>query len=116
MAERGLVFASFNYRLALFGYPHSSEIEALGQTQNIGLLDTRAAVEWIRANADVFGGDPEKIVLGGVFVPYIHFGGLTLQLLARRVCRRRFTVTNPYHTCSNSIHRDYKSVHVWLAE
>ncbi|EIN08033.1 carboxylesterase [Punctularia strigosozonata HHB-11173 SS5] len=65
MAERGLVFASYNYRLALFGYPHSSEIKASGATQNIGLLDTRAAVEWIRANARVFGGDPDKIVLGG---------------------------------------------------
>ena len=37
----------------------------MGETQNLGLLDTRAAVEWLHANVRVFGGDPRKITLGG---------------------------------------------------
>jgi carboxylesterase type B len=65
MASRGIVFVSYNYRLSLFGYPHAAEIAAAGETQNIGLLDTRAAVEWTRANIAKFGGDPDKIVFGG---------------------------------------------------
>ena len=51
--------------MSLFAYPHSAELAETGETQNFGLLDTRAAVEWIRDNAKAFGGDPTKIVLGG---------------------------------------------------
>ncbi|TEB37904.1 carboxylesterase [Coprinellus micaceus] len=65
LAARGIVFASFNYRLSLWGFPHSSELSKAGETQNLGLLDTRAAVEWLYANVKQFGGDPRKITLGG---------------------------------------------------
>ncbi|KDQ08356.1 hypothetical protein BOTBODRAFT_569583 [Botryobasidium botryosum FD-172 SS1] len=65
LAAKGIVFASYNYRLSLFGYPHSSELQSQGQTQNLGLLDTRAAVLWLAQNAWAFGGDPTKITLGG---------------------------------------------------
>lgn len=65
MAAKGIVFASYNYRLSLWAWPHATEIAQANQTQNFGLLDTRAAIRWIQANADVFGGDPAKITLGG---------------------------------------------------
>ncbi|KAF8058614.1 carboxylesterase [Lyophyllum atratum] len=65
LAAKGIVFASYNYRLSLFGFPHSAELAADGKTQNLGLLDTRAAVEWLRENVARFGGDPRKITLGG---------------------------------------------------
>ncbi|KAL0576436.1 hypothetical protein V5O48_005541 [Marasmius crinis-equi] len=65
LAAKGIVFASYNYRLSLFGYPHALEIAEAGETQNFGLLDTRAAVEWVRENVEKFGGDPKKITLGG---------------------------------------------------
>lgn len=65
MAAKGIVFASYNYRLSLWAWPHATEIAEAGETQNFGLLDTRAAVEWMKANARAFGGDPDKIVLGG---------------------------------------------------
>lgn len=65
MAAKGIVFTSYNYRLSLWAWPHASEIAQANQTQNFGLLDTRAAIRWIQANAEVFGGDPAKITLGG---------------------------------------------------
>lgn len=66
-SREGIVFASINYRLSLFGFPHAKEIQDRGEsnTQNLGLLDTRFAVEWMRANAVYFGGDPAKMTLGG---------------------------------------------------
>ncbi|KAG9119608.1 hypothetical protein FRC07_005295, partial [Ceratobasidium sp. 392] len=65
LAARGIVFASINYRLSLFGFPHAKELQDKGQTQNLGLLDVRFAVEWMRDNVEAFGGDPAKITLGG---------------------------------------------------
>ncbi|KAF8993009.1 carboxylesterase [Cyathus striatus] len=64
LAAQGIVFASYNYRLSLFGFPHAAEIQEQGETQNFGLLDTRAAVEWLVANVAKFGGDPNKITFG----------------------------------------------------
>ena len=40
-----VVFVSFNYRTNIFGFPG-----APGVTQNVGLLDQRLAVEWVRDN------------------------------------------------------------------
>ncbi len=62
------MFANFGYRLSLWGYPHAAEIAEAGETQNFGLLDTRAAVEWLRDNVKQFGGDPTKITLGGKMI------------------------------------------------
>ncbi|PPQ71017.1 hypothetical protein CVT24_011933 [Panaeolus cyanescens] len=65
LASKGIIFASYNYRLSLWGFPHAAEIAEAGETQNFGLLDTRAAVEWIYNNVRKFGGDPHKVTLGG---------------------------------------------------
>lgn len=65
LAAQGIVFASLNYRLSLWAWPHAAEIAQAGETQNLGLLDTRAAVKWLKENVEQFGGDPHKITLGG---------------------------------------------------
>lgn len=55
------VVVSFNYRLNIFGFPGAAGLEQ----QNLGLLDQRLAVEWVRDNIAAFGGDPDRIVLWG---------------------------------------------------
>ena len=59
-----------NYRINIFGFPG-----APSQTQNLGLRDQRAAVEWVRDNIAAFGGDASRIILvgqssGGVAADY----------------------------------------------
>ena len=58
--QENLVFISVNYRLNIFGFSG-----APGEDQNVGLLDQRKAVEWIRENIRGFGGDPNRIILQG---------------------------------------------------
>ncbi|KAK7958294.1 hypothetical protein PG988_013142 [Apiospora saccharicola] len=57
---QGHVVVTINYRLNLFGYPN-----AAAQSTNVGLLDQRLAVEWVRDNIAAFGGDADRIVLWG---------------------------------------------------
>ena len=65
---------SFNYRLNIFGFPNAAGLEQ----QNLGLLDQRLAIEWLKANVAAFGGDPERMVIwgqsaGGMSVDYYTF-------------------------------------------
>ena len=52
-----------SYRLNIFGFPVSSALSP--PVANLGLLDQRAAIEWLRKNIDSFGGDPDKMILFG---------------------------------------------------
>lgn len=57
------IVVTFNYRLNIFGFPNARGIPLT--EQNVGLLDQRLAVEWVRDNIAAFGGDPTRITLWG---------------------------------------------------
>jgi para-nitrobenzyl esterase len=55
-ANDGCVYVSLSYRLGLFGFMC---LPVFGQdTGNFAMLDIAAALDWIRANIEAFGGDP----------------------------------------------------------
>lgn len=65
-----IVVVTVNYRIGIFGFPG-----APNGTQNLGLRDQRAAVEWVRDNIAGFGGNASGITIdgqsaGGVSVDY----------------------------------------------
>ncbi|RJE18934.1 Carboxylesterase [Aspergillus sclerotialis] len=58
------------YRVNLFGFLYSSELEedaaSAGETVgNHGFWDQRLALEWIKENVHLFGGNPKKITISG---------------------------------------------------
>jgi cholinesterase len=59
--DQDVVVVSMNYRLNILGFPGAPGLP----DQNLGLLDQRLAVEWIRDNVAAFGGDPKRITLFG---------------------------------------------------
>lgn len=68
MARRGIVMITVNYRLGAFGFlahPELTRESAHGASGNYALLDQVAALEWVRANARAFGGDPAKVTIAG---------------------------------------------------
>ena len=66
LARTGIVVVTVNYRLHTPGFlPTRTTYEQYGTTGNWGLLDVIAALEWVRDNIAVFGGDPDCVTLGG---------------------------------------------------
>ncbi|KAH8642572.1 hypothetical protein IG631_00035 [Alternaria alternata] len=72
MADKGVVFVSYNYRNGVFGWlGHpwlSAEMETTHGTNSSGnwaILDQTAALKWIVENISAFGGDPEHITVMG---------------------------------------------------
>ncbi|KAJ7628626.1 carboxyesterase [Roridomyces roridus] len=62
----GLIAIGIQYRLGLLGYLSGTKINNYpGAGPNNGLLDQRAALEWIQRNIGAFGGDPTKVTIGG---------------------------------------------------
>ncbi|KAI0886916.1 alpha/beta-hydrolase [Annulohypoxylon maeteangense] len=68
------IMVTMNYRVNIFGFPNAVGLE----DQNIGILDQRLALEWVHANIEAFGGDPDRITLwghsaGGVSADVLNF-------------------------------------------
>ncbi|KAJ6508441.1 triacylglycerol lipase 3 [Mycena sanguinolenta] len=59
-----VVYVSFNYRLGPWGFPQGNEVNATGGV-NLGIKDLLAALKWVQANIEAFGGDPEKVTVFG---------------------------------------------------
>ncbi|KIW06522.1 uncharacterized protein PV09_02956 [Verruconis gallopava] len=60
-----IIYVTMNYRLGAFGWSAGPTFQASGGTANVGLLDQRAAIEWVQKYISKFGGDPEMITLIG---------------------------------------------------
>ncbi|KFY95067.1 hypothetical protein V498_03539 [Pseudogymnoascus sp. VKM F-4517 (FW-2822)] len=59
-----VIVASFNYRLAGWGWLWSPEVVEKGLT-NVGLRDQRLAMHWIKENIASFGGDASRVTIFG---------------------------------------------------
>ncbi|KAJ7503276.1 Alpha/Beta hydrolase protein [Mycena galericulata] len=63
--ERPLIVVTPNYRISAFGFLGGKEVGDAGVT-NLGLRDQIFALEWVQEHISAFGGDPERVVIGGV--------------------------------------------------
>ena len=68
LCRRGdVVVITVNHRLNAFGYLYLKRIfgSAFDASGNAGQLDLMLALQWVRANARSFGGDPERVMVFG---------------------------------------------------
>ncbi len=66
LAKKGVVVVTVGTRLGVFGYMSLPQLtEEQGQSGNYGLMDEIAALKWVKENIAAFGGDPERITVGG---------------------------------------------------
>jgi carboxylesterase type B len=68
-ARKGVVLVTINYRIGVLGFmahPQLSAEAPKASSGNYGLLDTLAALQWVKRNISAFGGDPGRVTLFGV--------------------------------------------------
>ena len=87
--KRDVVVVTINYRLGLFGWfrhPALATGDLEDDSGNFGTLDTVRALEWVRENISVFGGNPNNITVFGESA-----GGFdTLALMASPLAKGLF--------------------------
>ena len=59
-----VIFVAMNYRLGAFGWLAGPSFQQDG-TANNGLLDQRAALEWVQTNIHLFGGNKDRVTVFG---------------------------------------------------
>lgn len=67
-AHENLILVSVNYRLDALGYIDFSSVEGgedFPDSGYLGVLDVIEALNWMKANIEAFGGDPENITIFG---------------------------------------------------
>jgi para-nitrobenzyl esterase len=76
--DNDIVVVTINYRLGALGWLAQTSLEPgqngivapgifmhPGDAGNYGLMDQQFAMAWVRANISAFGGDPDKVTIGG---------------------------------------------------
>ena len=83
-AKRGVILVTINYRLGTLGFLSHPELTAeQGQSGNYGLMDQIAALQWVKDNIEVFGGDPEHITIFGQSAGAMSVKALLISPLSR---------------------------------
>ncbi|KAF7639217.1 Carboxylic ester hydrolase, partial [Meloidogyne graminicola] len=68
LSSKGIVYVSINYRIGALGFMANKllrEDNPKNISGNYGLLDQIYALNWIKRNIEEFGGDSNKITIGG---------------------------------------------------
>ena len=100
LARRGdLVVVTINYRLGPLGFLHLAELcpGLDGAVGNAGLRDQVAALEWVRENAAVFGGDPERVTIFGESAGGMSVATLLAMPMARGLFARAIAQSGAAH-------------------
>jgi para-nitrobenzyl esterase len=84
----GFLVVSMDYRLGPFGWFANSNLVEAGSGGNLGLLDIIFTLEWVRANAASFGGDPDRVTVAGESAGASNILGLLLGKRAKGLFHR----------------------------
>lgn len=91
LAKKGVIYVAANYRLGVMGFlahPDVTKESPGGANGNWGLLDQIAALKWVQANAQAFGGDPENVTLVGQSAGAMSINHLQVSPLAKGLFKR----------------------------
>ena len=91
LARKGVVLVTFNYRLGPFGFfshPELTKESGRNASGNQALMDTIAALQWVRHNIGAFGGNPDEVTIFGQSAGAAMIGGLVGSPVAKGLFQR----------------------------
>lgn len=91
LANKGVVVVTINYRLGVFGFfahPGLTQESTHHASGNYGLLDQIAALQWVKKNIAVFGGDPKRVTIFGESAGSWAVSGLMASPLTKGLFQR----------------------------
>ena len=87
--EQRVIVVRPTYRLGALGWVHFGLLDdRLGEAVNVGVQDQLHALRWVYRNIAAFGGDPEKITIGGESCGATGVSHLMMIPEAQRYARR----------------------------
>lgn len=93
------VVVTMNYRMGLFGFLAHPALDNEGHPfGNYGILDQQAVLRWVQRNIESFGGDPERVTLGGQSAGAIDTGASLLSPGASGLFNRAIFESAPVTT------------------
>ena len=60
-----IIVVTINYRLGALGWLADPALDGNGIAGNYGLMDQQLALKWVRDNIEHFGGNPNRVTIGG---------------------------------------------------
>ena len=118
LARRGdVVVVTINYRLGALGFLAlpAFEREEGNVVGNFGLLDQMRALEWVRENAESFGGDPGNVTVFGESAGAMSLGALLGAPAARGLFRAAILQSGAAHNVSDA-EQGERVAHVFAKE
>jgi para-nitrobenzyl esterase len=91
LAAKGPVIVTINYRLGSLGFfAHPDLAKEAGHpgSGNYGMMDSIAALQWIKRNIAAFGGDPNNVTIAGESAGAIMVGALVGSPQAKGLFKR----------------------------
>lgn len=110
--DHDLLVVTFNYRLGPFGwFSHpalrSADASAEDNSGNYGLLDSIAALHWVRDNIAAFGGDPNNVTIFGESAGGTDVLALMASPLAKGLFHRAIVESGGFFASPRTVAENY---------
>jgi para-nitrobenzyl esterase len=99
LSKRGVLVVSMDYRLGVFGFFSHAELareSGHNASGNYGLMDQAAALQWVKKNIALFGGDPSNVTIFGESAGSFSVSALMASPLAQGLFQRAIGESGAY--------------------